>query len=90
MVEITGAGEVPARAAWEWSHGMRPLPSAAEDPDKAWRLFSDSALPDGWRGMPAGTYAQWDAEQGRKEYERILGLTGHTPDGSRKEGGDGG
>ena len=44
-VEITGAGEVAARAAWEWAHGMRPLPSDTDDPDRAWRHFSAEALP---------------------------------------------
>ncbi|MFE9922278.1 helix-turn-helix domain-containing protein [Streptomyces sp. NPDC005774] len=89
-VEITGAGEVAARAAWEWAHGMRPLPSDTDDPDKAWRYFSADALPDGWRGMPASTYAQWDAEQARKDYERLLDLTGDNADGSWKDRGDDG
>ncbi|MFM9723729.1 helix-turn-helix domain-containing protein [Streptomyces scabiei] len=88
-VPITGAGEVPARAAWEWAHGMRPLPGQG-DPETAWFQFSQTALPDGWRGMPAATYAQWDAEQARQDYEQILGLTGFNPDGTTKGGGDDG
>jgi len=89
-VPVTGAGEVPARAAWEWAHGMRALPGGAGNPDANWLQFTDSALPDGWRGMPAATYAQWDAEQARQDYERILGLTGFNADGSPKDGGDDG
>ncbi|MFF9494242.1 helix-turn-helix domain-containing protein [Streptomyces flaveolus] len=89
-VPVTGAGDVPARVAWEWAHGMRPLPREGEDPERSWLQFSYAALPEGWRGMPAATYAQWDAEQARQDYERILGLTGFNADGTRKDGGDDG
>lgn len=65
--EVTGVGEVPARTAWEWAHGMRPLPDKTGAEWQAWRL----ALPNGWRPMTARQYAEWSAEQARLDYEHI-------------------
>ncbi|SBV00556.1 hypothetical protein YW5DRAFT_01900 [Streptomyces sp. Ncost-T6T-1] len=89
-VPVTGAGDVPARVAWEWAHGMRPLHGEVENPELSWLKFAQRALPEGWRGMPAATYAQWDAEEARQDYERILGLTGFNADGSRRDVDDDG
>ncbi|MCC3653214.1 helix-turn-helix transcriptional regulator [Streptomyces sp. S07_1.15] len=84
---ITTAGEVPARRAWEWAHGMRPL---REDQDRGWLRFRLNALPEAWRAISARQYAEWSAHQAKKEYEHILEQTGFNPDGTRREGGDDG
>ncbi|MFA3877590.1 helix-turn-helix domain-containing protein [Streptomyces sp. MMCC 100] len=84
LAEVTTLGTVSARQAWEWAHGMRPLPDAAGAEWYAWRL---RALPNGWRPMSAREYAEWSVEQSKAEHERILRQTGFNADGSRIEGG---
>ncbi|MGC9408288.1 helix-turn-helix domain-containing protein [Streptomyces sp. DZ1-3] len=82
--DVTAAGEVPARRAWEWAHGMRPL---QEDGERSWLRFRLNALPEAWRAMSARQYAEWAAQQARAEYEDVLRQTGFDADGSRQEGG---
>ncbi|MFF2187277.1 hypothetical protein [Streptomyces sp. NPDC058155] len=90
-VSVTAAGEVPARAAWQWAHGMRGLTLAdGESEWENWHRFADSALPDGWEGMSVRQYEEWRAEQARQKYEHILEQTGFNPDGTRREGSSGG
>lgn len=85
--EVTAIGSVPARHAWEWAHGMRPLPVG--DAQK-WMEWSQRAIPFGWRPMSPEAYAAWDMEQAKASYQRILDLTGFNADGTRKEGGSDG
>jgi transcriptional regulator with XRE-family HTH domain len=43
-IEIVSGLKVPARAAWEWARGLRPLPSAAgDDSDRAYSRAMDYA-----------------------------------------------
>ncbi|MET9973871.1 helix-turn-helix domain-containing protein [Streptomyces microflavus] len=85
-VTITGAGDVPARAAWEWAHGMRPLTSDPERDEWAnWLQFSDAALPEAWEGMSAPQYREWAVKVGRERLNRIADLV--TPREGTGEGG---
>ncbi|MFI0533552.1 helix-turn-helix domain-containing protein [Streptomyces scabiei] len=84
VAEVTAVGSVPAREAWEWAHGMRPLPESAGREWLAWRV---RALPNGWRPMSARDYAEWSAERSTAEHERILRQAGFGSDGERIEGG---
>lgn len=59
-VEITGAGTVPARDAWKWAEGRRPLQAPADDDGTAEVDFQKHARPKGIRTYqmnPAGEEA---------------------------------
>lgn len=81
-IEVTTAGAVPAREAWEWAHGMRPLLREQEEGDRqAWYRFAENALPDAWRGMSAADYGQWSALQAKQEYEELMRQHAEPPGG---------
>ncbi|MEU3226513.1 helix-turn-helix transcriptional regulator [Streptomyces sp. NPDC006976] len=88
VAEITAVGSVPARQAWEWAHGMRPLPPGGDG--RKWMEWRLRALPFGWRPMSPEEYAEWDLNEARASHKRILDLTGFNEDGSRKEEGNDG
>lgn len=53
MVEVTGAGEVPAAGAWDWVDGRRPLVASGpgdEDMAHAQLVFALYARPSARRG----------------------------------------
>ncbi|MEU7718169.1 helix-turn-helix domain-containing protein [Streptomyces tibetensis] len=81
-IEITGGGAIPARQAWEWAHGMRPLQGDSRGKD--WLRFRLDALPEAWEPMPVDEYRAWCAQQARQQYERLVGQV------SPKDGGDDG
>jgi len=49
VFEVTGAGEVSARRAWDWADGQHPLEVPADDPGRARLLFALRARPAGRR-----------------------------------------
>lgn len=50
IVELTGAGTVPADVAWDWADGKRPLTLPEDDPGAAMLRYQLYGRPPGRRG----------------------------------------